>query len=173
MSETRIDLTGWKAVAIAALILAVSGYRLYSRFQTVPDDGREALRTWLVKDYTGKGPKDLARRAADYRAGLPDRPPDVPTVLPRVEFVSLSAHGMRDAMIVRCEISADGGGPPDGKPVRYLHLTAKPGGGWMVLSEGDSYEYYVALLGLRSRYDYRFGSVLVGESYSNNRAKNL
>jgi hypothetical protein len=157
MSETRIDLTGWKAVAIVALILAVSGYRLYSRSQTVTDDGREALRTWLVKDYTGRGPKDLARRVADYQAGLPDRPPDVPTVLPRVEFVSLSAHGTRDAMIVRCEISADGGGPPDGKPVRYLHLTAKPGGGWMVLSEGDSYEYYVALLGLRSRYDYRSG----------------
>ena len=50
MLETRIDLTGWKAVAIAALILAVSGYRLYSRFQTVTDDGREALQTWLIKD---------------------------------------------------------------------------------------------------------------------------
>src|SRR5260370_11682418 len=157
MSETRIDLTGWKAVAIVALILAVSGYRLYSRSQTVTDDGREALRIWLIKDYTGRGPKDLARRVADYQAGLPDRPSDVAKVLTLVEFVSLSAHGTRDAMIVRCEISADGGGPPDGKPVRYLHLTAKPGGGWMVLSEGDSYEYCVALLGLRSRYDYRSG----------------
>jgi len=27
MGETRIDLTGWKAIVVAAIILAVSGYR--------------------------------------------------------------------------------------------------------------------------------------------------
>jgi hypothetical protein len=155
MSETRIELTGWKAVAVAAIILVFSGYRAYSRIHTVTDEGREALRAWLVKDYTGRGPKDMARRVADYRAGVPDRAPDVPAIEPRVEFTSLSAHGSGDTMIVRCEITADGTGPPDDRPLRYLFLTTKPGGGWMVFSESDSYAYYTALLGLRSRYDYR------------------
>jgi len=154
VAETRIELTGWKAIVVAVLILGVSGYRLYSRFQTVSDDGRGALREWLVKDYTGRGPRALAKRVADYRAGLPDQPLEVPAVMPQVEFVSLSAHGMRDAMVVRTEISVDGGPPPDGQPVRYLFLTTKPEGGWMVLSESDSFNYYEVLFNFRSRYSY-------------------
>ena len=154
MAETRIELSGWKAIIVAVLILAVSGYRFYSRFQTVSDDGRGALREWLVKDYTGRGPKDLAKRVADYRAGLPDQPSEVPAVEPNVEFASLSAHGLRDAMVVRTQISVDGGPPPDGQPIRYLFLTTKPGGGWMVLSESDSFNYYEVLFNFRSRYSY-------------------
>jgi len=146
MGETRIELTGWKAILVAVLVLGFTGYRIYSRFPTVNDDGREALRTWLVKDYTGRGPKALAQRVADYRAGLPDRPAAVPTEEPRVEFVSLSAHGWRDAMVVRSEVSVDGGQPPDGQPVRYLFLTTKVEGGWIVLSESDPFRYYTALL---------------------------
>src|ERR1700736_4636361 len=119
MAETRVELTGWKAIAVLVVILGVSGYRIYSRFTTVNDDGREALRAWLAKDYTGRGPRALAQRVADYRAGLPDRPMPVPAEEPKVEFVSLSAHGWREAMVVRSEISVDGGPPPDGQPVRY------------------------------------------------------
>jgi hypothetical protein len=146
MGETRIELTGWKAIVVAAIILVVCGYRVYSRFPTVSDDGRAALRDWLEKDYTGRGPKVLAQRVADYRAGLPDRPVAAPAEERKVEFVSLSAHGWRDAMVVRSEISVDGGPPPDGQPVRYLFLTTKFEGGWMVLSESDSFRYYEALL---------------------------
>jgi hypothetical protein len=154
VAETRIELTGWKAIMVAVLILGVSGYRISTRFRTVNDEGQQALRTWLEKDYTGRGPKALAKRVADYRAGLPDQPPEVPAVMPHVEFVSLSGHGLRDAMVVRTEISVDGGPPPDGQPVRYLFLTTKPEGGWMVLSESDSFQYYEALFNFRSRYSY-------------------
>jgi hypothetical protein len=155
MPDTRVELTGWKAMAALAIVLAFSGYRIVSRFQTVPENGKQELRAWLIKDYTGRGPKDLARRVADYRAGLPDKPADLPAVAPNVGFTSLSAHGSRDIMIVRCEISVDGAGPPDGQMLRYLFLTTRPGGGWMVLSESDSYTYYLALLNTRSGYSYR------------------
>jgi len=150
MADTRIELTGWKAIVAAALILGVSGYQIYSRFQTVPNGGQQALREWLVKDYTGRGPKALAQRVAAYRAGVPDALDLPPASDPHVEFVSLSAHGWRDAMIVRTEISVDGGPPPDGKPVRYLFLTTKYEGGWMVLSESDSSRYYDVLFNFRS-----------------------
>ena len=76
MPETRIELTGWKAIAVAALILALGGARVIMRFQTVPEDGKSALREWLVKDYTGRGPKDLARLVSAYQAGLPVQPPE-------------------------------------------------------------------------------------------------
>jgi hypothetical protein len=149
MAEIRIELTGWKAIAALALILAVSGYHFYSRFQTVSDGGQQALREWLVKDYTGRGPKALAARVAAYRAGVPDALDLPPASDPHVEFVSLSAHGWRDSMIVRTEISVDGGPPPDGKRVRYLFLTTKYEGGWMVPSESDSFRYYDVLLNFR------------------------
>jgi hypothetical protein len=152
MTETRIELTGWKAIVVGALILVVSGYRISTRIRTVGDEGQQALRAWLVKDYTGRGPKALASRVADYRAGLPQQPLDSPAVEPNVEFVSASAHGSRDAMIVRTEISVDGGPPPDGQPIRYLFLTTKPEGGWIVLSESDSFQYYETLLNFRSIY---------------------
>jgi pyridoxine/pyridoxamine 5'-phosphate oxidase len=155
MGETRIELTGWKAIAALVVILGVSGIRIYTRFPTVNDEGREAVRTWLVKDYTGRGVKALAQRVADYRAGLPDRPLEVPAVEPKVEFVSLLAHGSPSDMIARAEVSVDGGPPPDGRPVRYLFLTTVPERGWVVFTEADSYQYYEILLGRRwdsSRY---------------------
>jgi hypothetical protein len=150
VAETRIELTGWKAIVVAVLILGVSGYRISTRIRTVNDEGQQALRSWLVKDYTGRGPKALAKRVADYRAGLAQQPLDLPAAEPDVEFVSVSGHGGRDAMVVRTEISVDGGPPPDGQPVRYLFLTTKYEGGWMVLSESDSFRYYEILLNLRS-----------------------
>jgi len=155
MAETRIEMTGWKAVAIGLLILGITGFQMYSRFPKVTDEGREALREWLIKDYTGSGPKYLAKRVAAYRAGLPDQPPATPSVEPHVEITSATAHGWTQSMIVRTEITAEGGLPPDGQPVRYLFLTTKPGGGWMVLSESDSFRYYEILLNLQSPYSYR------------------
>ncbi len=146
MEQSRIELTGWKALVVAIAILGITGYRIYTRFPTVNDDGRETLRQWLVKDYEGRGPRALAQRVADYRSGLPDRPEAIPAVEAKVEFVSISAHGWRDAMVARVEISVDGGPPLDDRPVRFLFLTTKVGGGWMVLSESDSLRYYTALM---------------------------
>ena len=145
MAEIRIELTGWKAIVAAVLFVCMFAFRVYLHVPKVPDEGREELRTWLVKDYTGRGSKDVAQRVADYRAGKPVRSLDLPSVLPDVELVSVSAHGGRDAMVVRTEVCVDGGQPPEGQPVRYLFLTTKYEGGWMVLSESDSYRYFRAL----------------------------
>jgi len=146
MVERRVELTGWQAVAALAVILAVGAYRVSTRFPAVSEEGEAALRQWLVNDYDGLGPSALAQRVADYRAGLPVKAVGRPAVEPKVEFASLSAHGWRDAMVVRSEVTVDGGPPPDGRSVRYLFLTTKVGGGWMVLSESDSFRYYEALL---------------------------
>jgi hypothetical protein len=146
MDVTRIELTGWKAIIALVIILGFTGIRIYMHLPSVNDEGRQALREWLVKDYTGRGTRDLERRVADYRAGLPVQPLDVPAVEPHVDFTSLSAHGWNTAMVVRTEVTVDGQMPPDGRPVRYLFLTTKFEGGWMVLSESDSFNYYEALL---------------------------
>lgn len=76
---------------------------------------------------------------------MPARP-EAPATAPQVEFASLSAHGLPGIMVVRAEISVNGGPPPDGRPVRYLSLTRKVEGGWMVFTETDPVRYYLALL---------------------------
>jgi hypothetical protein len=48
-------------------------------------------------------------------------------------------------MVVRVEVTEDGGPPSDGRSVRYLVLTTKFGGGWMVLAQSDAYRYYTSL----------------------------
>lgn len=146
IAQTHIELTGWKAIAGLLVLLAIAGIRLAVRFPAVPDEGRDAIHSWLVDDYEGVGTKALVKIASDYQAGLPINLPERPAVPPQVEFVSLAAHGSRDAMIVRVEVSVNGAMPPDDRPVRYLYLARKFGGGWMVKSETSELGYYEALV---------------------------
>jgi hypothetical protein len=146
MNETRIELTGWKAVAGLAVFLAIAGVRFSMRFPTITNDGRETVRAWLVKDYEGRGPKALAQVVSDYRAGLPAHLPERPAAEPKVDFRSIRAHGWRDAMVVRAEVTVDGAPPPDDRPIRYVFLTTKFDGGWMVMSESSAFNYYEALV---------------------------
>jgi hypothetical protein len=147
VGEVSFQLTGRKAIAALALLIAIVGIRFSLRFPSVTDDGREALRAWLVDDYEGWSPGKLAQAASDYQPGLPLNLPARPAVAPRVEFVALAAHGSRYAMIVQAEVTVDGGPPPDGRSFRYLYLVTKVGGGWMVMSETTSFRYHEALLG--------------------------
>jgi hypothetical protein len=146
VAEMRIELTGWKAIAALAVLLAIAGIRTSMRFPTVPEEGRETIRTWLVNDYVGWGPRALRQVASDYQAGLPVNLPKRPAVEPKVEFVSLQAHGWRNAMVVRAEVTVDGGPPPDDRAVRYLYLRPKYDGGWLVLSETTEFRYYEVLV---------------------------
>ena len=145
MELVRYELRGWRAAAVAVVFLGIVGYRTTTRFRTVDDAGREVLRTWLVKDYQGLGPKGLAQRVAEYRAGIRTQE-EVPSKAPAVEITSLSAHGLADSMVVRVEVTVDGGPPPHGHPVRYLRLMRRVEGGWFVFTETDSFRYYQALM---------------------------
>jgi hypothetical protein len=145
MEQVRFELRGWKAAAVAVVIVGMIGYHTSTRFRTVDDAGREVLRTWLIRDFQGLGPKGLAQRVADYRAGVRTQE-EAPSKVPEVEITSLSAHGSPDNMIVRVEVAVDGGPPPDGHPVRYLILTRKVEGDWFVFTETDSFRYYQVLM---------------------------
>jgi hypothetical protein len=66
-----------------------------------------------------------------------------------VELTSMAARGTTGgAIVVRTEVTVDGGPPPDGRPVRYFWVVRKFGGegSWLVTSETDAYRYFEALL---------------------------
>lgn len=145
MAEYNITLKGWKAVAAIALIAGVYGVRIYSRTQTVDDAGRDVLTAWLLQDYQGQGPREIIKRLRDAKAGLPVQP--MSEIKPmNIEFPSLSARGSRSSMIVKAQITVEGGTPPDGQPVRYFYMTYNADTGWAVLAETTSYSYNRTLL---------------------------
>jgi hypothetical protein len=148
MAEYNFQLRGWHAFVAIAVVLGFWGIQMYLRVRPVDDAMRDALRSELLNEYSGRGPKDVARLVTEARAGSPVEP--LPPLVQRdVEFTSIAARGKIGAPVtlVRAEITVDGSPPPDGRPVRYFRMSTKfIGGGWMVVGESDSYAYFMQLV---------------------------
>lgn len=143
MAEYNIQLRGWHALVGIAALLAFFGIEMFLRVRSVDDGMRNAVRERLVNEYSGRGPKDIARIVAEAREGSPIE--SAPEVQRDVEFASIAAHGRMGApaILVRAEITVDGGPPPDGRKVRYFRVTRKfMEDGWMVVGESTPYFYY-------------------------------
>jgi hypothetical protein len=147
MAEYNFQFRGWQALVAVAVVLGFWGIEIYLHVQSVDDAMREAVRAELLNEYSGRGPKDIARLVAEARAGAPVEPVQ-PLVQRDVEFTSIAARGKMDGRVtlVRAEVTVDGGPPPDGRPVRYFRMSTKLGGGWMVVGESDSYSYFRELM---------------------------
>lgn len=146
MAQYNVQLKGWHALLAIVALLAFGGVKVWLRIRPVEDGMRDAIRTELLNEFSGRGRKDVARLVAEARQGLPIEP--VPPVVQRdVEFTSIAARGEIGARetVVRAEITVDGSQPPDSRPIRYFRLTPKYGGGWEVLGETDSYRYFMEL----------------------------
>jgi hypothetical protein len=147
LAEYNFQLRGWHVLVGIGALLGFMGMEMYLRIRTVDDGLRNAVRARLVNEYSGHGPKDIARIVAEAREGSPIEP--VPDVVQRdVEFTSIAAHGRlgAPAILVRAEITVDGGPPPDGRTVRYFRVTRKyMEDGWMVVGESGPYFYYKEL----------------------------
>jgi hypothetical protein len=148
MAEYTFQLRGWHAVAALLAVAGITGLQIYSRVRPVDDAMRDAVRSELLAEYSGRGPKDLARFVAEAREGSPVEP--VPALVQRdVEFTSMAARGRMGgaSIIVRAEIIVDGSAPPDGRAVRYFRVSRKfEGDGWLVVGKSNAYEYLMELM---------------------------
>jgi len=148
MAEYTFQLRGWHAVAAVLALGGITGLQVYSRVRPVNDAMRDAVRSRLLAEYSGRGPKDLARFVAEAREGSPVEP--VPALVQRdVEFTSVAARGtIGGATVVRAEVTVDGGPPPDGRAVRYFWVSRKfeSDGDWLVMGESNSYQYLMELM---------------------------
>jgi hypothetical protein len=148
MAQYTFQLRGWHAVAALLAVGGITGLQMYSRVRPVNDAMRNAVRSELLAEYSGRGPRDLARFVAEARAGSPVEP--VPQVVQRdVEFTSMAARGtISGAIVVRAELIVDGGTPPDGRAVRYFWVSRKfdSDGEWLVMGESNAYQYLMELM---------------------------
>jgi hypothetical protein len=147
MPEYNFQLRGWHAIVGILVLVVYLGGTMLVHLRPVDDVMRDAVRERLLNEYSGRGPKDIARIVAEAREGSPVEA--VPSVVQRnVEFPLMAAHGKLSGRViyVRAVVTVDGGPPPDGRSIRYFALSSKLGGGWMVVGETNSYSYYTELL---------------------------
>lgn len=148
MPEYNLQFRGWHVLLGVALLAGFFGLKMYMHVRSVDDGMRDAVRDELLNEYSGRGPRDVARIVSEAREGMPVEQVQ-PVVQRDVEFTSIGARGkMGGALtLVRTEITVDGGPPPDGRAVRYFRVSRKfMGGGWMVVGESDSYNYFMQLM---------------------------
>jgi hypothetical protein len=147
MAEYNLQLRGWQAFIAIPLLLGFWGIQTYLRVRSVDDAMRDAVRAELLNEYSGRGPKDVARLVTEAREDSPIEPVQ-PLVQRDVEFKSIAACGKMGGRLtlVRAEVTVDGAPPPDGRSVRYFRMSGKLTGGWMVVGESDSYGYFMQLV---------------------------
>jgi|SRR5271163_2800768 len=146
MPEYNFQLRGWHAIVAIPLLVAFWGIQMYLHVVSVDDAMRDAVRGRLLSEYSGRGPKDVARLVAEARAGSAVEAVQ-PLIERDVEFTSIAARGKMGARLtlVKADVTVDGGPPPDGRSVRYFSLSTKFGSGWMVVGETNSYNYLMEL----------------------------
>ena len=142
MSENQFTLRGWHAVVALALVLGWSGVELWYHMRPVDDAGRQAIQEWLLRGYRGETAQDLLRKLEDAKAGLPPEPAPPPM---DVQILSASGHGGTSHMVVKVEVTVNGGPPPDGRSVRYLYVSRNFDDTWSVLGNSSAYAYTRAL----------------------------
>ena len=133
----RFTFTGWKAVIVLVILGGWCGLRVSMNMQPVNGDERQAIEQFLTNEYSGNSPQDLLRRLQDANAAQPIEP--VPAAPLHVNLNSATARGTQNHVIVKVEVTVDGGAPPDGKPVRFLSLS-RQAGKWVVLWNSTSYQ---------------------------------
>src|ERR1700730_15597962 len=90
MAQYNFQLRGWPAVIAIAAIGGFTGLKMYLRVRPVDDAVRDAVRVELVKEYSGRGPRDVARILTEAHQGSPVE--SLPPLVQRdVEFRSIAA----------------------------------------------------------------------------------
>jgi hypothetical protein len=142
------QLRGWHMIFGVAILAGYFGISAWLRVRAADEAMRDSVRHYLLNRYSGRSLSDVQRILSEARDGLPVEA--LPPVQQRdVEFPSFSVLGKYSDAVetVRAQITVDGGAPPDGVAVRYIHVErAFTGGGWLVTGETNSYSYYSQLL---------------------------
>ncbi len=141
----KVRLTGWKAIAVLAVVVAIAGYRYVGARTTLQSAGADELRFWLAAEYQREGLPALEEAVASGNAQAASEQAQEIIARSRIDFVSMTARGTPDDLAVRVEISVDGGAPPDGKTTRCFRMRYSSVTGWRMQRETSALSYYLKL----------------------------
>lgn len=134
----RITLTGWKAVAVLAVVVGVGGFRVVSARASLDTQGRAALEDAIATRIQG-------RMMAGGSVTTED---DVRALLEagEVEILSMQAHGSGEDVVVRVELEASPTLPAGTELVQYHRMEHGSVTGWRVRGETTAAAYWLAVL---------------------------
>lgn len=138
----KIQLTGRKALVVLFIVLAIGGYRYYTRQTTVDAGAKEKIQTWLFSEYARKA---LGKIKTEGIENLTEAEVEGVLNLEKIQIKSIKARGRRDDVVVRVEFMVDGKPPPDGKSVRYFKMRHSLITGWSMKRNTTALSYYLKL----------------------------
>ena len=146
MSDIKLQLSGWKAIAVIGIVVAVAGYRFMAVRTTLETGGADELKMWVLADYVRQGLPALeqALESGDMQAA--EEQAQQLIAAERIQFTEMKARGTPDDLVVRVKIRVDGGAPPDGREVRYFRMSHSTITGWRMERETTKLGYYLKLL---------------------------
>ena len=146
MANPQINVKGWKAIPVILVVLAIAGYKYYAMRTTLDTGAKEEIKFWLLSEYAGKAldnPKLQNLNAMSPAEA--DQAAEELLRLNRINIKSIGARGKDDDIVVRVEIEVDGKAPPDGKSIRYFHMTHSTVTGWKMKWDAHWISYYLKL----------------------------
>jgi len=146
VSDIKLQLSGWKAIVVIGIVVAVAGYRFMAVRTTLETGGADELKMWVLADYVRQGLPALeqALESGDMQAAETQAQQLIASE--RIQFTEMKARGTPDDLVVRVKIRVDGGAPPDGREVRYFRMSHSTITGWRMERETTKLGYYLKLL---------------------------
>jgi hypothetical protein len=146
--SAQIKLTGGKAVAAIAAVIAVVAFQFIVRSSTLDTEAAAQIKLHLAADYARHHLPEIQRAAQSPSAASVDEVTEmVATIDPEnIDIVSISARGSGDDIVARVEVEVNGGDPPDGRRVHYFKMRYSSLTSWTVRHSTTALSYYLKLL---------------------------
>lgn len=139
MPQYTFQFRGWQGVIALVLLLDYCGVSASLPVRSTDNGMREAIREYLLDEYSGRSLSDVQRILSEASAG------QAVESLPEaqkydVESSSISALGkfMAEYERVRVQITVDGSLPPKGPALRYFRMKHTLSGKRLVLGQSDA-----------------------------------
>ena len=143
MTDIKLQLTGWKALAVIAVVLAFAGYRYIAVRTTLEAGGADELRMWILADYVRQGLPGLQQAIESGDMQAAEEQAEQLVANERIRFTEMSARGSPDDLVVPVKIRVDSAQPPDGREVRYFRMRHSTVTGWRMQRETGALAYYL------------------------------
>ncbi len=143
--EKTFKLSGPGALVALVVIGAIMGVQFFSQRQTLQTQGIDAIKTYLVAEYTRQYLPELQQATMDGTLSQTRADRIVADVTPEnIDIVSITAHGHSGRCVARVEIRVAGSEPPSGGSVRYLRMSHSALTGWRVQRDTNRWSYYLS-----------------------------
>lgn len=146
MAETKVHLTGGRAILVLVAIAGVVIWRQSSMKASLDDEAATEIKQWLALRYAAEAMEEhLAREKTGDASRVDSKSLDRVLESSQVEIVSIDAKGQPDDVVVRVEVRVAGKEPPDGRGVRYFRMSHSLAAGWRLRHETGKWSYRLRL----------------------------